>query len=177
MRRLIQNLILPVLLALPGLATVTTANAQQGGEVRSQYGDCGELPCWSLVCDTPPGASFEQCALMQNVIADDETDIGLSVVVLKTADNRAEILRVLAPLGVLLPNGLGLNVDGNDIGRAYFVRCFQDGCYAEVILEDELVETLNNGTTATFIVFKTPEEGVGIEVALDGFQEGFEALP
>jgi invasion protein IalB len=59
------------------------------------------------------------------------------------ADNKAEILRVLAPLGVLLPNGLGLNVDGKDIGRAYFVRCFQDGCYAEVIwLEKPLLDTL-----------------------------------
>ena len=76
--------------------------------------------------------------MMQNVVAEDRPEIGLSVVVLRTADNKAEILRVLAPLGVLLPNGLGLNVDGKDIGRAYFVRCFQDGCYAEVILEKQL---------------------------------------
>ena len=84
--------------------------------------------------------------MMQNVVAEDRPEIGLSVVVLRTADNKAEILRVLAPLGVLLPNGLGLNVDGKDIGRAYFVRCFQDGCYAEVILEKPLLDTLKTGT-------------------------------
>ena len=84
--------------------------------------------------------------MMQNVVAEDRPEIGLSVVVLRTADNKAEILRVLAPLGVLLPNGLGLNVDGKDIGRAYFVRCFQDGCYAEVILEKQLLDTLKTGT-------------------------------
>ena len=83
--------------------------------------------------------------MMQNVVAEDRPEIGLSVVVLRTADNKAEILRVLAPLGVLLPNGLGLNVDGKDIGRAYFVRCFQDGCYAEVILEKHLLDTLKTG--------------------------------
>jgi invasion protein IalB len=97
--------------------------------------------------------------------------------VLRTADNKAEILRVLAPLGVLLPNGLGLNVDGKDIGRAYFVRCFQDGCYAEVILEKPLLDTLKSGTSATFIVFQTPEEGIGIPVDLKGFADGFAALP
>jgi invasion protein IalB len=80
-----------------------------------------------------PAHPSEQCALMQNVIADDRPEVGLSVVVLKTADQQARILRVLAPLGVLLPSGLGLNVDGKDIGRAYFVRCFSDGCYAEVM--------------------------------------------
>ncbi len=104
-------------------------------------------------------------------------EVGLSVVVLKTADNKAKILRVLAPLGVLLPNGLGLNIDGKDMGRAYFVRCFQDGCYAEVILEETLIKTLQTGTSATFIVFQTPEEGIGIPVDLKGFADGYAALP
>ena len=130
-----------------------------------------------MLCDTPAGAKTEQCALIQNVVAAKRPELGLSVVVLKTADNKARILRVLAPLGVLLPNGLGLNVDGKDIGRAYFVRCFEDGCYAEVILEDELLKTLRSGKAATFIVFQTPEEGVGIPVDLKGFGEGFDALP
>lgn len=141
------------------------------GTVKSTHG------AWSIICDTPAGASAEQCAMMQNVIAEDRPEVGLSVVVLRTADNKAEILRVLAPLGVLLPNGLGLNVDGKDIGRAYFVRCFQDGCYAEVILEQPLVDTLSKGKAATFIVFQTPEEGIGIPVDLKGFADGFKALP
>jgi invasion protein IalB len=114
---------------------------------------------------------------MQNVLAEDRPELGLSVVVLKTADRKAKILRVLAPLGVLLPNGLGLNVDGKDIGRAYFVRCFSDGCYAEVVLEDELLKTFRSGATATFIVFQSPEEGIGIPVDLKGFGEGYDALP
>ncbi|MBC8717926.1 MULTISPECIES: invasion associated locus B family protein [Brucella/Ochrobactrum group] len=144
---------------------------QQSGTLKSQHGP------WAILCDTPAGAKTEQCALIQNVVAAKRPELGLSVVVLKTADNKARILRVLAPLGVLLPNGLGLNVDGKDIGRAYFVRCFEDGCYAEVILEDELLNTFRNGKSATFIVFQTPEEGVGIPVDLTAFGEGFDALP
>jgi invasion protein IalB len=157
-------------LAAAGLAAASPANAQQGA-VRATHG------AWSIVCDTPPGASEEQCVLMQNVVAADREEFGLSVVVLKTADKKAQILRVLAPLGVLLPNGLGLNIDGNDIGRAYFVRCFTDGCYAEVILEESLIKSLTTGKDATFYVFQTPEEGIGISVDLDGFEEGYKALP
>ena len=152
-------------------ARPSLAAAQQPGTVKSNHG------AWSIVCDQPAGASGEQCALMQNVLAEDRPELGLSVVVLKTADRKAKILRVLAPLGVLLPNGLGLNVDGKDIGRAYFVRCFQDGCYAEVILEKQLLDTLKAGSSATFIVFQTPEEGIGIPVDLKGFADGFAALP
>ncbi len=163
--------LLPAIAASFVLAVSAPSQAQQNGTVRSTHG------AWSIICDMPPGSSTEQCAMMQNVIAEDRPEVGLSVVVLRTADNKAEILRVLAPLGVLLPNGLGLNVDGKDIGRAYFVRCFQDGCYAEVILEQQLLDTLKSGASATFIVFQTPEEGIGIPVDLSGFGEGFAALP
>jgi invasion protein IalB len=132
---------------------------------------------WSMVCDTPPGAKFEQCALMQNVISKDRPDIGLSVVVLRTADGKSRILRVLAPLGVLLPNGLGLFIDNTEKGRAYFVRCFSDGCYAEVVLEDSLIADLSKGKSAIFTLFQTPEEGIGIPVDLSEFGTAFAALP
>ncbi|WP_421853055.1 invasion associated locus B family protein [Oricola sp.] len=155
---------------IAGAAALAPGAAQQGA-VRASHG------AWSIVCDTPPGASAEQCVLMQNVVAADREEFGLSVVVLKTADKKAQILRVLAPLGVLLPNGLGLNIDGNDIGRAYFVRCFTDGCYAEVILEESLIKSLTEGQSATFYVFQTPEEGIGIPVELEGFEDGYKALP
>ena len=163
-----------IALLLLSLATAflpLAAHAQSDGKVRSRHG------AWNIICDVPPGAANEQCALMQNVVAEDRAEVGLSVVVLRTADNKARILRVLAPLGVLLPNGLGLNIDGKDIGRANFVRCIADGCYAEVILDETLLKTMTGGTSATFIVFQTPEEGIGIPVDLDGFQDGFAKLP
>ena len=160
--------------ALAGLvlpAQVLPGRAQQNGSVRATHGS------WSIICDTPAGASSEQCIMMQNVVAEDRADLGLSVVSLKTADRKAEIMRVLAPLGVLLPTGLGLYIDKKDNGRAYFKQCFSDGCYAEVILEQQLLDTLRNGKEATFIVFATPEEGIGIPVDLTGFGEAFDALP
>ena len=147
------------------------APAAAQGEVRATHGD------WQMRCDTPPGAPSEQCALIQNVTAADRENVGLSVIVLRTADKQARILRVLAPLGVLLPSGLGLRVDNADIGRAGFVRCLPNGCIAEVILEDELLTKLKSGAQATFIIFQTPEEGIGIPISLNGFSAGFDSLP
>lgn len=148
-----------------------TPASQGQGVVKAQYGD------WQMSCDTPPGASFEQCAIIQNVTAEDQPNVGLSVIVLKTADQQARLLRVLAPLGVLLPNGLGLNVDGVDMGRVAFVRCLPNGCVAEVVIDDPLLKTLSEGQAAIFVVFKTPEEGIGIPVSLNGFADGFGQLP
>lgn len=159
--------LLVAMLALTGW----TARAEAQGTVKGQHGD------WQIRCDTPPGAKSEQCALIQNVTAEDRPNVGLSVIVLKTADKKSRILRVLAPLGVLLPSGLGLKVDATDIGRTAFVRCLPNGCIAEVLMDDKLVEQLRTGKQATFIVFQTPEEGIGIPISLGGFGPGFEALP
>ncbi len=139
--------------------------------IRSTHAD------WQVRCDTPPGAQSEQCVLMQFVTAEDRENVGLTVIVLKTADKKSRIMRVLAPLGVLLPSGLGLKVDNADLGRAGFVRCLPNGCVAEVILEDKLLTQLETGKTATFIIFQTPEEGIGIPISLNGFADGFKALP
>src|SRR5712692_5795432 len=128
-------------------------------------------------CDTPPGAQAEQCALIQSVTAEDRPNIGLTVIVLKTADKKTRLMRVIAPPGVLLPSGLGLKIDNAEIGRAGFVRCVPNGCVAEVIMDDALIGKLRTGQSATFIIFQTPEEGIGFPISLKGFGEGFDKLP
>src|SRR5450631_1193979 len=153
------------------LASVPTERAAAQGAVKSVHKD------WQIRCDTPPGAKSEQCALIQSVTAEDRANVGLTVIVLKTADGKSRLLRVLAPLGVLLPSGLGLKIDQTDLGRAGFVRCLPTGCVAEVVMDDKLLEQLRTGQTATFVIFQTPEEGIGIPLALAGFKDGFEQLP
>ncbi len=101
--------------------------------MRSVHGD------WQIRCDTPPGAQGEQCALIQSVVAEDRSNAGLTVIVLKTADQKSKLMRVVAPLGVLLPSGLGLKLDNQDVGRAGFVRCLPNGCVAEVVMDDKLL--------------------------------------
>nr|CAD6613635.1 invasion associated locus B family protein [Rhizobium sp. Khangiran2] len=151
---------------------VPTPSRQQPGAVRSNHG------AWSIICDQPAGASSEQCALMQNVIADDRPEVGLSVVVLKTADGKAKILRILAPLGVLLKDGMELFVDNNNIGRAYFTRCFSEGCYVEVEIDDELMRILRAGKNAVFALRESVDQDrVGIPIELTGFAAGYDALP
>jgi invasion protein IalB len=141
-------------LAVLGCGWLSVAPALAQGAVRSTHGD------WQMRCETPPGAKAEQCALVQNVAAEDRPNLTLLVIVLKTADQKSR-----------------LKIDDKDIGRAGFVRCLTTGCVAEVVMDDTLLGQLKTGKSATFIVFQTPEEGVGIPVSLNGFGPGVEALP
>jgi len=150
---------------------VAMPRARAQGIVKNSYGE------WQMRCETPPGAKNERCALVQNVMAEDRPNLTLLVIALKTADGKSRLLRMVAPLGILIPAGVGLKIDQNDIGRAGYVRCLTTGCIAEAVLDDTLLNQLKGGQTATFIVFQTPEEGVGIPVSLYGFGTGFDSLP
>jgi invasion protein IalB len=161
----------PLLAAALAYSAWLPAVAFAQGTVRSVHAD------WQMRCDTPPGAPSEQCALIQSVTAEDRPNVGLTVIVLKTADQKSRLMRVLAPLGVLIPSGLGLKIDQADIGRAGFVRCLPNGCVAEVVMDDNLISQLRTGQSATFIIFQTPEEGIGIPMSLKGFGEGYDKLP
>jgi invasion protein IalB len=142
----------------------------EGGTVKAQHGD------WQVVCKPPPpGAKHEICALVQSVTAEDRNNIGLTVYFQRFSDGK-RVLRVFAPLGVLLPPGLGLKIDDKDVGHAPFVRCHTFACYAQVVVEDKLIEQLKAGKTAVFIIFQTEEAGIGIPISLAGFGQALAAL-
>ncbi len=154
--------------AMP-FAAAQKARAQEG-TVKAQHGD------WQIVCkEPPPGAKNEVCALVQSVTAEDKDNIGLTVYFQKFS-NGTRVLRVFAPLGILLPPGLGLKIDDKDVGHAPFLRCHTFACYAQVVVEDSLVTQLQNGKTAIFIIFQAEEAGIGIPISLSGFKEALAEL-
>jgi invasion protein IalB len=165
-------LALVALLAWPSAPSRAQAPAQtpEGGTVKAQHGD------WQVVCKPPPpGAKSEVCALVQSVTAEDRNNVGLTVYFQKFSDGK-RVLRVFAPLGVLLPPGLGLKIDDKDVGHAPFLRCHSFACYAQVTLQEQLIEQLKSGKTAVFIIFQTEEAGIGIPISLAGFGEALNSL-
>jgi invasion protein IalB len=165
-----------VLLSLvTGLALFAAASgavaAEAQGAVKDKHGD------WVTRCETPPGASHEQCAIVLSVVDQERPNLVLVIIVLNTADRKARLMRVIAPLGVLLPPGVSLRIDEADAGRLSFLQCLPNGCVAQLAMDDALINKLKNGTTATLGIFQTPEQGVGMQASLAGFKEAYEQLP
>lgn len=169
---------LALLLAIFGALWTGAVVAQEAkapemadGTIKSQHGD------WQVVCKPPPpGAKNEVCALVQSVTAEDRENVGLTVYFQKFS-NGMRVLRVFAPLGVLLPPGIGLKIDDTDVGHAPFLRCHTFACYAQVTVEEPLIGQLSAGKTAIFIIFQTEEAGIGIPVSLAGFADALAQLP
>jgi invasion protein IalB len=83
---------------------------------------------WQVRCDSPPGTQENQCAVVQSLTAEDRPDVGLTIIVVKRAGQNSPLLRVVAPMGVMLPAGLGLKIDGVDhcLGLKHLVSAFSD---------------------------------------------------
>lgn len=150
------------------LATAFAAQAQM--RVLSEHGS------WKVICETPPGATNEQCGMHQAVADAENEALGLSITILRPADRKGDMMRIQAPLGILLPTGVGLEIDGKNFGNAWFIKCFQDGCWADVDIDANILEALKKGKIAVFKVFPTPEEGVGIPVDLTGFSDAYSKI-
>jgi invasion protein IalB len=166
-----------VLLVALGLENQVRAQAAPPEEARAAMGPGSVVRethgAWQVICHTPPGAKEEKCALVQRVTAEDRPNVGLTVLFFGEDE---KLLRVQVPLGVLLPIGLGFKIDGQDVGSAPYLRCSRRGCAAEAVLQDEVIGKMKKGKDAVFIFFVTPEEGIGIPVALQGFSEALASL-
>jgi invasion protein IalB len=169
--RLALSALIVGLALLAGAASEQTEAAEAQGAIKDKHGD------WATRCETPPGAQHEQCAIVQSVVDPERPSLILVIIVLNTADRKTRLMRVIAPLGVLLPPGISLRVDETDAGRLSFLQCLPNGCIAQLAMDEGLINKLKSGKTATLGIFQTPEQGVGMQAPLAGFKEAYEQLP
>jgi invasion protein IalB len=139
---------------------------------------------WRMGCEPKKtgalqlGSSSESsCFLFQHVASEADSAMTLLVMVVSSRDYGGHKLRVLAPLGVLLPSGMRLKVDSTLVGRLEFSRCFPEGCFSEIALDPELTERLKKGKDSFFIVFPEESQGVGFPISLKGLTAGLQNLP
>lgn len=165
---ILNCLALGIFLAALAVSFVGPAHGQ--GAVKSKFG------AWELRCDTPAGSTAERCVLFQKVNAEEKSNVGLGVIIIKRKGARNGLIQVIAPLTVLLPKGVSLKIDQTDIGRTGFVRCFAAGCLAEVLLDDNLLRQFSSGKIATLVIYITTDEGLLHLLPLQGFKEGYEML-
>ena len=154
------------------LATVPTERAAAQGAVKSVHKD------WQIRCDTPPGAKSEQCALIQSV------DRGRPRQCRPDRD-RAQDRRPEEPAdagGGAARRAAAVRASGSRSTRP--TSAAPASCAACPMAASPrwswtttLISKLRTGKTATFIIFQTPEEGIGFPMSLAGFGEGYDKLP
>ena len=81
------------------------------------------------------------------------------------------------PLGVLLPPGIAISIDGGEPERLPIRHCEPGGCLAPFELEDGILRQLRSGTELQVMAYGIDEQQVSIPVSLMGFTAALNALP
>jgi invasion protein IalB len=137
---------------------------------------------WQIQCSAAPAsgdqAGKKACGMVQVTRSEKNPKVGLSLVIIKArqGDKDVIMMRVMAPIGVYLPTGVALEVDGAAVGRVPFTRCRPQICEAMAEASPETLEKMKKGTAANFIVYEAPGLGVPMKISLEGFSAGLENL-
>lgn len=146
-------------------------------EVIATHGD------WKIQCENAakPGADGQtekQCAMVQTARSEKNAKLGLTTVFVRGKQNGKDItmMRILAPIGVYLPTGVALEIDGGAVGRFPFMRCLPQICMAFGEAGTQTLDKFRKGTAANFIIYEAPGIGMPIKVSLNGFAAAYTAL-
>jgi invasion protein IalB len=130
---------------------------------------------WAVQCQQEPDAAGGEattraCGMFQ-AAKSDRPGVGLTLVVVKGEQEGKEVtmLRVMAPIGVYLPTGVALEIDGDAVGRVPFTRCMPQVCIAIAEASPPTLEKMKAGGVANFIIYEAPGAGMAMELSLRGF--------
>jgi invasion protein IalB len=131
---------------------------------------------WKVQCEgTAPAADGQQagrqCGMVQTTQNEKNPKATLTLVLVRTkqGDKQTVNMRVIAPIGVFLPTGVALEIDGNAVGRVPFTRCMPQVCMAFAEASPETLAKMKKGNNANFIIYEAPGLGLPMKLSLEGF--------
>lgn len=156
--------------ALLTLGFSSSAGAQAKDVLKETHGD------WEIRCIEGTGT----CAMSQ-VGKTGDGKRALLVTVQRLAGASAEdgtavpaAMTVQTPLGILLPYGVRLKIDSDQVVPLPLSRCVPAGCISQAPMLDEAVGKMKKGTKAVYGFFLDKE--VLVNVSLRGFTKAFNSL-
>jgi invasion protein IalB len=166
---ILQNPLKAAGLAVMALVAFHGPSFAQGPTDGQTFGD------WGIACPAEGGG---ECNLVQQVSNSKTNEpLLLARVVAGEKDGKpAAQLMIVLPLGVLLPNGLGLQVDDGEKARVPFLQCLEPGCHTIVTLDGDSLAKFKAGRQLTVEVGTPNGKGIKVPVSLSGFTDGLAAL-
>ena len=152
------------------LAANGTAFAQSQPEQGKKFGD------WAVGCRQFQENKTERCVLFQNIVLRQSGKRVLSVQIARPAKDKPYIVGITAPLGILLPAGLTLQVDEKELVKFQLRLCNVNGCQGQFPLTADVQRVFAAGKNGR-VVFRQPNgRPLRVQFSLNGFEDGFADL-
>lgn len=129
--------------------------------------------------NTAQAAQRPQCVMIQIARHPKQQNVGISVLVIKQVVKGKAVsqIRVTVPIGVYLPAGVGVEIDGSAIGRFGYELCSPQGvCVATAFLNDDLLGKFKSGGASKFYIKDVRGRDGIFDLSLKGFTKAYESL-
>ena len=154
----------------------------QAGEA-AKVDTIGTFGGWQVQCTDLPAAAGQpatkNCGMVQVGKSDKNDQIVISNIInrVKQGAKSQTLMRALVPIGVYLPTGVAMEIDGTALeGRMNFTRCNPRACEAFGEASDVSLKKFLKGKVATFYIYDRPGNGYPVVFPLAGFAEGLTKL-
>lgn len=147
-----------------------TGQGQQANVESTQYED------WTLQCREGQSQGGNLCRMVQSVDAESGDRQLMQVIVAQMPEQNATMVQFLVPLGVFLQETPAVKVDGNEIGRAGYIICVQQGCLARMQTNGEALAAMRQGRNLQITVTDRRGQSREIAASLLGFTDAFNGL-
>ena len=133
---------------------------------------------WTVICIRNDEGE-ENCRMQQVVLNDSGTPIA-TLEVWKINNNTDLVAGsvIALPLGVMLEEGILMQVDQALPRRYRYVMCDRDGCYSRLGLSRNEVGRMKAGSSMsmTIFAFANPDQPIDLEISLAGFTKAFDSM-
>lgn len=141
----------------------------------NQY-SLGKDYAWFKLCNTNPNSNKEQC-LTSAELRDQDSQQLLASVSLLEQEGGGRMVLLGAPIGVLLPPGVELQIDEAEPKKVDYTLCQPNNCVAQVELTDQLINSMKAGKELKLYVRNPRKERVRFTLTLNGFTKAHEGEP
>lgn len=148
------------------VADTAAANPSHGQNFRN----------WTARCEAAPGSAVERCFIFQNLVLKESGKRVVHMAVGYLAADGKPVAVITMPLGISLPLGATVSVDGGAPEDIVIERCDANGCVGTVRLSEAMVGELKRGREARITFHDSARRRIAVPVSLMGFTAGFNAL-
>ena len=153
-----------------------TGNQENQPAQQKQAQNTPPREAWATNCTSPARGQPQECAMEQRAIAS-ETGQALALVTIRVPqDTKKPVTMIQVPLGMFLPAGLSVDVDGA-VSQTYpFQTCNANGCFVGFPIPDAMIKAMFNGNKLNVSFQNLNKKPVVLPMSLAGFTDAYNRI-
>ena len=130
---------------------------------------------WTVRCF--PVTSTSPCDMYEELDDKNSKQRVLGVSIAFVPGNNNHVAQIAVPLGVAISSGAVIKTDSYTSPKMPYRRCDRDGCYVELLLSQDVVDSLSkSGPEATVNIVADGGKAFALRFSLNGFAGAHDAM-